>query len=145
MASWKRKALAALDESIRKWEALSSEYVTAVLDDEPECALCESFWHGDKKGCSDCPVQLATGKALCRGTPYRQWRIAAYGQGVEEDMTSSAVTRHAKRAFKFLQSLDMMCPEAIRHAKRELRFLKKLRADVERGLVKPLSQHKKKS
>lgn len=69
----KAHTLKALQGSIAKWEAIVAG--TGEDDGVDNCPLCLLF-HPDKnpgkRNCGGCPVQKATGKAFCNGSPYRE-------------------------------------------------------------------------
>lgn len=61
------KTLAALNQSIEKWERNAVAETPDDFTTSPRaCALCWLFW---KRGCGGCPVMDATGKVYCHGTP----------------------------------------------------------------------------
>lgn len=63
------KTLAALEDSIKKWEdiAVGADVDLGVLN----CPLCDIFYKpGNVNICDGCPVREHTGLSGCRGTPY---------------------------------------------------------------------------
>jgi len=95
----------ALEQSIEKWEYLSSGRANGV----PDCGLCEFHYENDEN-CEACPVYAVTGKEQCGGSPFDNWHRAARPGGTE-----------------FLNH-----PDAVAAAQKELAFLKSLRTMVSR-------------
>ena len=68
------ETLEALKGSIAKWEAIVAG--TGKDDGPLNCPLCQMFHYRglvkkpEEETCVGCPVMAATGKTLCRGTPY---------------------------------------------------------------------------
>ena len=64
----------ALDGSIQKWV----DIVAGDARDEGQtnCPLCGKYWWSGlfRKPCDGCPVAEDTGKTLCDGTPYQDYR-----------------------------------------------------------------------
>lgn len=93
----KPETLTALHGSIAKWQAI----VDGTGDGVADCPLCERFFW---IGCGGCPVFAATGKALCRGTPYAKWVILTDDMGqCRADTPERKAAAQAELAF--LQSL----------------------------------------
>lgn len=70
-----RKALIAVNGSIKKWEGieLGSE-IDLGMDN---CALCQEFFTTKKAiFCKNCPVFKFTGDRYCRNSPYIVWEIS---------------------------------------------------------------------
>lgn len=114
---YRRRALAALDKSIRHWERMVEG--THGPDETPgneSCACCNEFYYSGE-GCGDCPVALYVGKGDCKETPWHVARDAFY---------SRAYNRHNGM------------PDERRHAQlmqTEVDFLRRVRAAVESGEV----------
>ena len=69
-----RKALIAVNGSIKKWEGieLGSE-IDLGMDN---CALCQEFFVNERGiFCKNCPVFKFTGDGYCENSPYNVWRI----------------------------------------------------------------------
>jgi SAM-dependent methyltransferase len=62
--------LAALRQSIKKWDAILAGTATDVGD--LNCALCQKFL-SSPNFCEGCPVKTRTGHRGCRGAPYEDW------------------------------------------------------------------------
>lgn len=63
------KTRAALEASIQHWrENVNAASPDGVSVHGKDCALCRVFL--DSGNCAGCPVRRASGKKLCRGTPY---------------------------------------------------------------------------
>jgi hypothetical protein len=69
------ETLAALDGSIRKWEAIVAG--TGIDDGCDNCPLCKVFYyfshHKGRTYCDGCPIYLDTGITGCERTPYDAW------------------------------------------------------------------------
>lgn len=68
-----KRTLKALKGSIKKWEKIVDGTGTDKGPDN--CPLCKLFF--DSTDCLGCPVNNATGKTGCRGTPYDDYSLAA--------------------------------------------------------------------
>ena len=100
------KTLAALRQSIKKWERNAvAETPKGFTTTSANCPLCKLF--SGRGGCNGCPVEERTGQWGCRGTPYS----AADGAHDEwSDCPSSPALRDAAHAaaraeVEFLRSL----------------------------------------
>ena len=111
------KTREALEASIAHWEKNArSPYWDEVSTRAEDCALCAQFIVGDNPDCAGCPVSTATGKDLCRGTPY--------------PAASSARQRWCRAS----QERSANMPEAVAFraaAQAEVDFLKGLRPEDE--------------
>ena len=98
------KTRIALEQSIAKWEANAA---VARPDDAKihgkDCPLCEAFVRGTNEGlCRGCPVAMATGLALCYGTPYTE---AADALSKWNETGGQEFRAFAHREVEFLKSL----------------------------------------
>ena len=91
------KTAAALEKSIAKWERNTEiESLAHAKTGWKDCDLCQLFLNAD---CEGCPVKIRSGKAWCRGTPYRR----AFGKVSGGDLPG--FIKAAKAEVKFLKSL----------------------------------------
>jgi hypothetical protein len=77
------ETLAALKGSIEKWRKIVEE----AGEDEgaSNCPLCQLLWPRNHGSCLGCPVQAASGRYYCKGTPYEEWSERDFVSAVEED------------------------------------------------------------
>ena len=91
------KTAAALEKSIAKWERNTEiESLAYAKIGRGYCDLCQLFFNIN---CEGCPVKNRSGKAWCRGTPYR----SAYDKSLSGDLPG--FIEAAKAEVKFLKSL----------------------------------------
>ena len=105
MMAGKRETAKALEGSIEKWRAIAAG--EGGDDGMESCPLCIAFY--EPCCCNGCPVQKATGRDSCAGSPHDAWS-----------------THHRDEHKKHI-NLKIECPECTRLAKAELRFLEGLR------------------
>ena len=93
----------ALEQSIEKWEYLSSGSAEGI----PRCGLCVYFGFPKRVGCcSACPVGIETGNYACEGTPCEQWELESWNEDTEDHDYNSAVSVElALEELNFLKSL----------------------------------------
>jgi len=97
---WPTTKLAALKESIRKWEFIVSalsRHSNYILDGGVySCALCQLYPpNRNAASCEGCPVAEYTGKHECVNTPYHDFRASF----------SSDKIKYAKQEVAFLKKL----------------------------------------
>lgn len=100
-----KKALKALEGSIRKWERI----VQAKGKDNgrDNCPLCKLYYDED---CEGCPVMKKIGSGCCEGTPYSDW----------------SVHHNDKHPDKIPYKVELDCARCNLLAEKELRFLRSL-------------------
>ncbi len=87
----------ALQGSIAKWTAIAK--LEDVDRGAENCPLCKLFYKG-RGSCNGCPVKVETGKDVCYGSPYYEYKYAdLWGMSVGKQVA-------AERETRFLQSLD---------------------------------------
>lgn len=89
------KTLAALDGSIKKWEAIVAG--TGIDAGPMNCPLCRLFFY---KGCFGCPVSNKTQQDGCSGSPYEEYYDLRGGECTNEELRDAA-----KKEVDFLKSL----------------------------------------
>jgi hypothetical protein len=109
--NWPKTKLAALRESIRKWEYLH-RWIRNHPDSDPpksyaeSCALCHLYYNEDGgEMCADCPVFKKTGKGHCQDTPFVEYvrSTPSYFSDYDGDRKEALVA--ARKEIKFLKSL----------------------------------------
>lgn len=93
----------AIEESIRKWEYLSS----GEADDEPDCALCH---YADARGddtCGKCPLFKKTKISCYRsGSLYGKWCKTLFPSGkIKENYNSPEAINAAEDMLEAIKSL----------------------------------------
>lgn len=70
--TWPKTRVAALRESIRKWEFVVKELEASpcrkIVCDAEGCALCQLYLENN---CIGCPVKKNIGLSYCVGTPFK--------------------------------------------------------------------------
>jgi hypothetical protein len=100
------ETLEALRGSIRKWEAIVAG--TGIDAGADNCDLCGQFntfyLQGGKCTCFGCPVQTATGKHGCRGSPYEEYEDISSDDLDDADLDEK-LKALARAELDFLKSL----------------------------------------
>lgn len=89
-----------INRSINKWKEVRETKDWRSGLPSSNCALCSAFLNGPRRSCVGCPVWRMTGKELCLGTPYQEFRDC-YENRPDEEMLDSI----AKKEIEFLKSL----------------------------------------
>jgi hypothetical protein len=109
------KTLAALEGSIKKWEAIvDKRRPNRGGADCPLCHLFNPFFRHrtpgavilSKKGCEGCPVAERTGQSFCKGSPYERIDAIEYSATpIAHEELESRLHAVAVDELAFLRSL----------------------------------------